>query len=369
MKSLITHLVLPLVLLLTISVIAAQPAVNLTAPEDDAILVSPDVSFAWEGLPGTAQQYTLKVIGVGFEFTYTKAMYPNAAGCKTTAACVYTPVDLKLNNNKKYRWFIIAKISGSGEIKSIRYDFTTAFPKPAQPMLLMPGQGVTVDGDQPEFQWQAGTDTTQLQLRVFDSQNVLIFGHNLPVDQCSGATCSLAMAEFGGKLPQKGSYTWWVRAKNPFGQTKSLVNTFTYTPSAAYQMLALVNKKRCNAGLAPLALNPQLNAAAQRHSEDMAAHDFVSHQGSDGSSFQQRIMEAGYSGTPKGETIAGHATFSTATAIFNVWWQLPESKGYMMNASVREIGVAHVYNAATDAENLWTVVFGAKGTTVLGVCV
>lgn len=368
MKKLITRLVLLITLLPVISTLSAQPAVTLTAPIDNAILTSPDVTFTWEGLPGTATQYTLKIAGVGFTFSYTKSLYPNAAGCKTTTTCTYTPVDLKLANNKSYRWFVIAKISG-GQIKSAKYDFSTAFPKPGKPTLTTPGHNQTIEGDQPTFEWQVGADTQTSQLRVFDASNVLIFSRNLGAAGCSGDVCAVTMADFAVKLPKKGGYKWWVRGKNPYGQTKSLVHTFVYEPSIAYQMLALVNTKRCKAGLAPLALNPQLNAAAQRHSDDMAAYDSVDSLGSDGSTWTSRIIEAGYTGIPKGEIRDGGGNKLTAAATFKSWWTTAAAKAVLVDPTIREIGVAHAYNGDTLHLNFWTMVFGAQNSTVLGVCV
>lgn len=44
----------------------------------------------------------------------------------------------------------------------------------------------------------------------------------------------------------------------------------------------------------PLAFSPELNVAAQRHSDDMARNNFQSHTGSDGSDLSQRLESAGY---------------------------------------------------------------------------
>lgn len=61
-----------------------------------------------------------------------------------------------------------------------------------------------------------------------------------------------------------------------------------------YRLLARTNLYRSQFGLAPLTLNAQLTASAQDHSQDMALNDFIGHQGSDGSSTDQRINQAGY---------------------------------------------------------------------------
>src|SRR5690242_16808120 len=52
---------------------------------------------------------------------------------------------------------------------------------------------------------------------------------------------------------------------------------------AAERVLALVNQERVQAGGAPLASSPALDAAAQGFSEYMAAADFYAHNGPDGS--------------------------------------------------------------------------------------
>ncbi|MDB5034427.1 MAG: hypothetical protein JWQ98_1668 [Chlorobi bacterium] len=59
----------------------------------------------------------------------------------------------------------------------------------------------------------------------------------------------------------------------------------------------------------PLAFNAKLIAAARRQSRDMLTHNFQSHTGSDGSTFDQRINAAGYTGwTYIGENIAAYST-------------------------------------------------------------
>ena len=59
-------------------------------------------------------------------------------------------------------------------------------------------------------------------------------------------------------------------------------------------ILQEVNAFRASAGLAPLRLEPRLSRAAEQHSRDMLARNFLSHQGSDGSDPGARIARAGY---------------------------------------------------------------------------
>ena len=59
-------------------------------------------------------------------------------------------------------------------------------------------------------------------------------------------------------------------------------------------MLSAINAARVERGLHALAANTQLADAAERHAQDMATHPGIVHTGSDGSSIEQRIREAGY---------------------------------------------------------------------------
>jgi hypothetical protein len=70
------------------------------------------------------------------------------------------------------------------------------------------------------------------------------------------------------------------------------------------QVFVIVNRERANVGLPALSRAPELDAAARRHSQDMAANLHFSHTGTDGSTFGQRVTAAGYPGTPTGENIS-----------------------------------------------------------------
>ncbi|MGW0584190.1 CAP domain-containing protein, partial [Streptomyces sp. NPDC002920] len=75
------------------------------------------------------------------------------------------------------------------------------------------------------------------------------------------------------------------------------------------RIVQLVNAERSKIGCSPVTLNAVLAKAAQAHSEDMAAHQNMSHTGSDGSSPGDRITRAGYNWSTYGENVAyGYAT-------------------------------------------------------------
>ncbi|TNF64170.1 MAG: CAP domain-containing protein, partial [Rhodobacteraceae bacterium] len=62
------------------------------------------------------------------------------------------------------------------------------------------------------------------------------------------------------------------------------------------RMLDSVNALRQAAGMTPVRLNAQLNAAAATHSRDMSVQNRPWHFGSDGSSPIDRVRRVGYSG-------------------------------------------------------------------------
>ena len=64
-----------------------------------------------------------------------------------------------------------------------------------------------------------------------------------------------------------------------------------------------INEERTDAGLDSLKVNEQLSEVAQNYSLEMAADDFVSHQGLDGSTPGERIADSGYEASIWGENI------------------------------------------------------------------
>ena len=132
----------------------------------------------------------------------------------------------------------------------------------------------------------------------------------------------------------------------------------------AEEMLRLVNGIRADRGIDPLRLNAELNMAAFDHSYDMASNNYFSHTGLNGSTFSQRTMDAGYTGSPRGENIA--AGYSSVVNTFNQWVNSPGHLNNMLNSNANEMGIGHAtYNGSTYT-HYWTQIFG-KGSIALGV--
>lgn len=125
------------------------------------------------------------------------------------------------------------------------------------------------------------------------------------------------------------------------------------------QVLALINQGRSAQGLPILVAEPRLQAAALRHSNDMACNNWASHIGTDGTDWYARVAQAGY------------ANYNSARE--NVWYGLPKFGAdaqwfynQMNNSPVHhdnmffptatEIGIAFVLNTSSEEGYITLVV-------------
>ncbi len=122
------------------------------------------------------------------------------------------------------------------------------------------------------------------------------------------------------------------------------------------QMLTLVNAERQRAGVAPLTLNSQLSAAAQRHVQDMANNGNHSHTGTDGSSPGQRIAAVGYGAATWGENIQWGNSYISPAAAMQRWMESDAHRRNILNPNYTELGVAHVVSAS--GRPYWVQKFG-----------
>ena len=118
--------------------------------------------------------------------------------------------------------------------------------------------------------------------------------------------------------------------------------------SQAQQVVDLVNAERAKAGCGKVSVDDNLMLAAQRHIQDQADHQNMSHTGSDGSDAGDRIERVGYSWRTYGENVAW--TQKTPAAVMDAWMNSSGHRANIMNPSVRHLGVG-VY------QNHWTQVF------------
>jgi len=105
--------------------------------------------------------------------------------------------------------------------------------------------------------------------------------------------------------------------------TTNSTPTPTSTSSAGSvenDFLAILNSERAIREKTPLKANSCLSTAAYLHSKDMADNDYFSHTSLNGTTFDQRIVAAGYSNFYSlGENIAYAYGDPTAATIYNMW--------------------------------------------------
>jgi hypothetical protein len=129
----------------------------------------------------------------------------------------------------------------------------------------------------------------------------------------------------------------------------------------AAQILARINTLRQQNGLLPLDLSGTLTASAQRHSDDMASTGNIDHNGSDGSTVESRIRDAGYGHWRDfgiwGENIYG-GQMANVDVAWDFWINSQVHRANILKPRFREIGigVGHGANGGT----YYTLNFGAQ---------
>ena len=103
------------------------------------------------------------------------------------------------------------------------------------------------------------------------------------------------------------------------------------------RVFELTNAERAKRGLAPLASNAELNEAADRHAEDMAANGYFSHTGLDGDRAKDRAEEMGYASNGFGENIARGQ--DTPEEVVAAWMASSGHRSNILNSSWKDIGV------------------------------
>jgi hypothetical protein len=107
----------------------------------------------------------------------------------------------------------------------------------------------------------------------------------------------------------------------------------------------LVNEVRERHGEPPLRENARIEAAAQRHTEDMAFGDYFDHVGQRGDTPLQRLRAAGYVynrriGYEVGENIAwGTLSLATPAAIVEAWVHSPAHLANILNGRYRDTAI------------------------------
>ncbi|ALG15585.1 hypothetical protein AOZ06_46735 [Kibdelosporangium phytohabitans] len=124
-------------------------------------------------------------------------------------------------------------------------------------------------------------------------------------------------------------------------------------------MVRLTNAERQKAGCPALTPVAALSQAAQNHSNDMAAHNFMNHTGSDGSSAVARVERSGYTGwhAVAENVAAGH---QTAENVVSDWMSSSGHRANILNCQLKEVGVGYATHPDSTYGTYWTQDFGSR---------
>ncbi|WP_055683315.1 CAP domain-containing protein [Jannaschia rubra] len=106
-----------------------------------------------------------------------------------------------------------------------------------------------------------------------------------------------------------------------------------------FRALDAVNALRQGAGVAPLALDSKLSAAAETHARDMSLQNRPWHFGSDGSSPIDRARRVGFDGRLLGETIS--ETYETELETVAAWLEEPGPRRVLLDPNARRMGFGY----------------------------
>ncbi|MEV1328874.1 CAP domain-containing protein [Micromonospora costi] len=137
------------------------------------------------------------------------------------------------------------------------------------------------------------------------------------------------------------------------GTTKAPSAPTSGVSAQAREVVDLVNAERAKAGCDPVSIDDKLMTAAQRHSQDQADHQNMSHDGSDGSDPGDRIERVGYEWRTYGENVAWNQ--KTPAAVMDAWMNSPGHRANILNCAFTEIGVG----IASSNGPYWTQDFAA----------
>jgi len=122
--------------------------------------------------------------------------------------------------------------------------------------------------------------------------------------------------------------------------------------SPAEAVVALTNNERALYGLPPLQIDGRLMLAAQRHSEDQAAMNRMTHTGSDGSNVGVRLDRVGFAYRSWAENVA--YGYGDAAAVVAGWMNSPGHRANNLSGQTH-VGVGLAYSAS--GTPYWTMVF------------
>lgn len=133
--------------------------------------------------------------------------------------------------------------------------------------------------------------------------------------------------------------------------------TSTAQDSISTEILNHINMVRLGAGIAPLHFNTALQSAAQQHSNDMASVEQLSHIGTNGSQFWERVQTNAYILSAGAENILSRGDTNSDNA-FMQWYNSAPHRANMLNGDYFEVGIA--YTRAKSGRVYFTLILGVQ---------
>ena len=121
------------------------------------------------------------------------------------------------------------------------------------------------------------------------------------------------------------------------------------------EVVALYNQERADAGLSPLVMDVRLFQSARGHSEDMATNNYFSHVSLDGTTFDERIVAAGYP-SPRSENIA--AGYSSPASVVAAWMGSSGHRANILDSTAKHVGIGYAYQSGSTYRHYWTANMG-----------
>lgn len=110
--------------------------------------------------------------------------------------------------------------------------------------------------------------------------------------------------------------------------------------------IAAINAYRAQNNLPEYTVNTLLVRAAQRHANDMACNNFFTHTGTDGSTPQTRVADAGYAASSVSENVYGSFPPLDGAGVID-WWKTdasdPRHNQNLLSTTFTEIGVGYSF--------------------------
>jgi len=122
-----------------------------------------------------------------------------------------------------------------------------------------------------------------------------------------------------------------------------------------FRMLDSVNTLRQAAGVSPVSLNAELNAASETHARDMSGQNRPWLFGSDGSSPLDRARRAGFRGRLLGENIS--ESYETELETLAAWMNDADTRNVLLDPNARNMGLGWFQESA--GKLWWSLTMGS----------